>query len=433
MLPNPVVMEAVEKLNFQVTTADVASQTGLPLQVANREVANLASLTGGHLQVSQTGEIAYKFTPDFRQVLLRRSASARWQKFWRDIGNFLFYLLRISFGIVLVVSIVLVVVAIVVAIIIISSSSSNDDRSDSRSDNDVNWFGFLGNFFIFFDPVYVYDDYSYTDRPAQRPKAPQPKPEGDRGFLENVFSFLFGDGNPNRDLEDQRYRLIAQVIRNYDGVVIGEQILPYLDETQPSSYEDYMLPVLARFNGYPEVTPDGTIAYRFPDLMQVASRRPKKSVPSFLQEKLWRFNNAGDSANTLSGGLGVFYLGASLLLGVLLRHPAVQRNLTGFLGFVNGIFVFLLGYAILFLAIPTVRYMLIQLWNEPIKTRNNQRYNFAQQLRKTTPELKRKLQSVKALAIEQSAVSEQKLAYSTEEDLLLQELQALLGEEEEQV
>jgi hypothetical protein len=142
MLPNPVVMEAVEKLNFQVTTADVASQTGLPLQVANREVANLASLTGGHLQVSQTGEIAYKFTRDFRQVLLRRSASARWQKFWRDIGNFLFYLLRISFGIVLVVSIVLVVVAIVVAIIIISSSSSNDDRSDSRSDNDVNWFGF---------------------------------------------------------------------------------------------------------------------------------------------------------------------------------------------------------------------------------------------------------------------------------------------------
>lgn len=430
MLPNPAVMTAVEKLNFQVTTADVSSQTGLPLQVTNREVANLASLTSGHLQVSESGEIAYRFAPDFRQVLLNRSRSAQWQKFWSRIGNFLFYILRISFGIVLVLSIVLVVVAILVAIIVISNSSNNDDdRRSSRSNNGGDFLRGWGNPFIIFYPSYGYDygsGRSYGTRQRQ-----QPKPEGDRGFLENVFSFLFGDGNPNHDLEDQRYRLIAQVIRNYDGVVIGEQILPYLDEVRPSSYEDYILPVLARFNGYPEVTESGSIVYRFPDLMQVAARRDKKSVPSSLQEQLWRFNNAGDTANTLSGGLGVFYLGASLVLGFLLRNPVVQRNLTGLLGFVNAIFIFLLGYAILFLAIPIVRYVLIKMWNEPIKERNNRRYQFAERLQQQDSELTQKLQLARNMAISQSAVSEQKLAYSTEEDLLVQELEALLAEEEE--
>ncbi|MEN9248060.1 MAG: hypothetical protein Q6L19_07900, partial [Gloeomargarita sp. GMQP_bins_69] len=64
MLPDPRVIAAVENLHHQVTVADVAAETGLALPIVNRELANLASLTLGHLVVSESGEILYKFSPN---------------------------------------------------------------------------------------------------------------------------------------------------------------------------------------------------------------------------------------------------------------------------------------------------------------------------------------------------------------------------------
>jgi len=429
MLPNQAVMQAVEKLNFRVTVADVASQTGLALAVANREVANLASLTGGNIQVAESGEIAYKFAPNFRAILLQRSLLARWQSFWQKVWGVLFYLIRISFGIVLVISILIVVLGIIAAIVVINSSSDSDNRNDSNNSNRSGGGAFiwLGDPFSIFYPSYgYYDNYDYGSSGRKRQ---QVKAEGDRGFLENVFSFLFGDGNPNADLEQRRYVMIANVIRNSDGVVIGEQILPYLDPAPITDNEDYMLPVLAKFNGYPEVSESGFLAYRFPDLQKVAVQQEKRSVPPYLAENLWQFSKAGEQATALSIGLGVFYLVASLFLGSLLNNPALQKNLTGLLGLVNAGYGFLLGYAILFLTIPTVRYFLIQLWNVPIQERNRWRREQANQLRQKSSPIPAKLEFAKKLAIAQEEIKESQLIYTTEEDLLTQELRNLLAEE----
>ena len=73
MATRTAVMEAVEKLNYRVTIGDVAAQSGLDLNTAQREILALASDTGGNLQVAESGEIAYKFAPNFRQVLVSRS------------------------------------------------------------------------------------------------------------------------------------------------------------------------------------------------------------------------------------------------------------------------------------------------------------------------------------------------------------------------
>lgn len=81
-----------------------------------------------------SGEIAYKFAPNFRAILLQRSLLARWQSFWQKVWDILFYLIRISFGIVLIVSIVIVVLGIAAAIVVINSSSSDSDRQ-SESEN----------------------------------------------------------------------------------------------------------------------------------------------------------------------------------------------------------------------------------------------------------------------------------------------------------
>ncbi|MFN3360831.1 MAG: hypothetical protein ACK421_05305 [Pseudanabaenaceae cyanobacterium] len=422
MLPNPKVIAAVEKLNYEVTIADVAAQTGLALGIVNREVANLAALTAGNLLVSETGDICYKFSPNLRNILLQRSLRARLQEFLKGVWGVVFYLLRISFGIVLIVSIVIVVLAIFAAVIVISSSSAREEERDDNRGTRGGSISFFPLYWLDFGSLFVRDPYS---SPAPRPQ--RQEEIKDRGFLENVFAFLFGEGDPNFDLEERRYRLIANVIRNHEGVIVAEQVLPYLDEIPASvqEREDYILPVLAKFNGYPEVTDTGAIVYRFPDLQKVAARRPKQAVPPYLEEKLWRFNYAGDGANMLSAGLGIFYLVASLILGGLLQDPIVQRNLTGFLGFVNSIFVFLLGYAILFITIPTVRFLWLQWLNQGIKYRNELRCRRTQLL--SQPEVKEKLQFAQQLAIAPSAIAEQPLAYSTEQDLLTQELERLLA------
>lgn len=67
---------------------------------------------------------------------------------------------------------------------------------------------------------------------------------------------------------------------------MAEQLAPYLDAPapkDPTAYavagsspltavvdESFVLPVLTRLNGRPEVTPDGNIVYVFPDLMTSA-------------------------------------------------------------------------------------------------------------------------------------------------------------------
>jgi hypothetical protein len=50
------------------------------------------------------------------------------------------------------------------------------------------------------------------------------------GFFESVFSYVFGDGNPNADIEQQRLQLLASVIRSAGGAVTAEQLAPYLDD-----------------------------------------------------------------------------------------------------------------------------------------------------------------------------------------------------------
>lgn len=47
-------------------------------------------------------------------------------------------------------------------------------------------------------------------------------------FIESVYSFVFGDGDPNFNLEERRYRQIAQLIRENGGAVTAEQLAPYL-------------------------------------------------------------------------------------------------------------------------------------------------------------------------------------------------------------
>lgn len=411
-------MKAVEQLDYRVTVGDVAAQAGLDVNFAQSGLLALATDVGGHLQVSDSGEVVYLFPKDFRSILRNKYFWLQVQEVWEKIWRVLFYIIRISFGIVLVASILLMITAIV--LIMIAASASKDGDSDGGDDRGFGmpniWFNPL-SIFWYSDPYYCYDRNDHGDRHS----APRNnnEPESEMNFLMAIFSFIFGDGNPNYDLEERRWQIVGKAITNNSGAVVAEQIAPYLDKIDAD--EDYMIPVLSRFNGYPQVSPAGELIYHFPELQTTASQRRPQSVPAYFKEKLWQFSRATGGQLALAGGLGAVNIIAAVVLGSMLQGGKVAAQLGGLVGFVGSIYGLLLAYGIGFLAIPFVRYLWIQMKNKGISDRNNQRQKVASQLNQADDKVKEKIAFAQQFAA-QNIISSEDLAYTTETDLLDQEI-----------
>lgn len=419
MAPNPTIMQAVEQLNYRVTVGDIAARTGLNINQSEQALLVLASDAGGHLQVAESGEIAYQFPRNFKAVLRNKFFRLQLQEWWQKVWQVLFYLIRVSFGLILIASIALIFIAI--AIILIALNSSRDsDSSGGDFGGDFNGgtvfaptFWFSDWWFWVFYPNYDSPQYQYHRR--EKPQL---------NFLEAIFSFLFGDGNPNANLEERRWQEIATVIRNNQGAVVAEQIAPYLDELGQGysrEYEDYMLPVLTKYNGRPEVSPEGQLVYHFPELQVTATQQEIQPVAPYLREMPWRFSAASSGQILLACGLGAVNLVGALVLGNLLAGGIIAAKIGGLVAFVQSIYWLLLIYGIAFLTLPLVRYFWLQWRNTKIANRNQKREQRTSILNQASAELKKKISYVRQFAA-QNIIKQEDLAYTTETDLIEQEI-----------
>ncbi|MGD1931202.1 MAG: hypothetical protein ACFB12_20065 [Leptolyngbyaceae cyanobacterium] len=429
MSQNTAVMEAVESLDYRVTVGDVAAKSGLELAVAQQQLNALAADTLAHLQVSEAGEIAYEFPKGFRAILRNKYWRLRWQQTWEKIWGVLFYLIRISFGVLLLLSILLIMVAIAIILIALSASQRDDDRGGGG--------GFGGGGLMFVPRFWIgdlywlfnYDRYGrraprrVNQRPNQRSNRRGQRNDDDMNFLEAIFSFLFGDGDPNAELEDRRWREVGAVIQNNGGAIAAEQVVPYLDDVGKdwtTADEDYILPVLTRFNGVPEVSPKGEIIYHFPELQVTAQDRKRSAVAAYLKETPQKFSEASSGQITGAIALGVVNFIGAIFLGTLLQDQAMVAELGGLVAFVSAIYWLLLGYGAAFLGIPAVRYFWTQRQNKQIAQRNESRQDRAIALNSVTPALDEKIDFARQFAA-QTVVDQADLAYTSAKDLTEQE------------
>jgi hypothetical protein len=181
-----------------------------------------------------------------------------------------------------------------------------------------------------------------------------------------------------------------------------------------------MLPVLIRFNGYPEVSSEGNIVYYFPELQVMAKEAEDRDVPPYLKESLWRFSQAVGGQLAIAIGLGCFNLGLAVVLGILLQGD-IGQQLGGYLGFVQSIYWILFIYAVGFLGIPAVRFWVLKGRNLQVRSRNQQREDRAKILTAPPPELTQKLKYARQFAAKK-VITDKDITYSTEEDLLDQEV-----------
>jgi len=444
-----------------VTVADVASAAGVSLSEAKKQLNVLAQLAHGNLEVSKDGDLVYVFSSSFRSDLLSRSAKKRLQQGWDKVAPVLFYLVKVSFGVALISSIALIFTAILVL-----QSSSRDDRDDRRGYSSGGGFSFyMGPSYWWgpspFDIFYFSSSSPYGVNRYENPSQ--------LSFLESVFSFLFGDGNPNANFEQRRYKALANLIRAKGGVVTAEEVAGYLDPpAEPDENkmidESFVLPALTQLGGVPEVTESGDIVYVFEDLqlsaaaaddqgweklslqelLQLAKSqgistrgvydkadllaviraaqdtRSAKSnqegarANTYLDEKPYQFSLATSGQQLAVGALAAVNLFGALYLGKLFASPyLVGRELIGLLGFVKAIYPFLLAYGIAFVAVPAFRYLKLENDNRKIEKRNRLRALWAFALRKGGRDVERKLAEARRRSQKVKVIKEQDIEYTT--------------------
>lgn len=404
-----------------MSIADVAAKTGLPLHLTSIELNRIALETKAVMEVSNRGQIVYKFFPDldsiYRLVGIRKIVMETLQAAY-EAG---FFLLRISFGVLLVVSFVTIAVVFTVALIIIlcgMDATDGEGDLDLQEGLDFEFFDFeaLGMFFGWSIFTGGETPESYCGVQIETP---------DRGFFSNCFSFLFGEGNPNRDIEEDQFKLLAELIRRNGGAVTAEQLAPYLVSSKANDAS--ILPVLVRFNGNPEVSPKGTIVYTFPEL-QITATGPNKVAALYemepsLKEKDWIFTKVPTERLHW-----VFFFAGANLCGAyaLNQHLAWFQPLTPFATQIHAI----MAYAVFFMGFPILRELYNLVRNAIIDVRNKIRQNSAKAI--YAPQNQIKIAEAQQYACQMVNIAQQPMVYTTEQDILEQDTDGLAARIEQQ-
>jgi len=344
-----------------LTAGEAATRSGLPLAEVEPALLRLAVASGADLRVAEDGTVAYRFAPNLRQRLLARSWRLRLEASGSWLWQQLFGLIRISFGLVLV--LLVAVVSLVVLVVALVQILRSDDGAEVVLQ--LLW-GFLELLVRVLVLLFSDGFSSSAGLPAGRqgggglaPSSARKAPGGEKRFLffESVYSVLFGDGDPNRWLERRRWIRIGCFLQHRGGAVIAEDLAPLLDlpprpaDGQRASElaDAAMLAVLQRFDGRPAVSEEGDLAFHFPTLQVQAAgpalpAAPQRPAPA-LRERRIPFSRVPRIHRRLyaamSGGL---LLLSPLLLVITLPMPPPPALV--------GLALFSMGYALLLLLVP---------------------------------------------------------------------------------
>ena len=386
------------KTNLRTTAPELATSSGLSINSATYWLNKIAGETGAKLEVANDGTVYYSFAPNFSGVYRRRGRRRAALLAGAFLFKSLYWVVRVSFGVALMTS-VLVIVLIFVALILLAIASIFDGGSGDSGD-----FGsFDGS--GFFDTNFLSDIFSWDYSPSHSsyqnsiPSAQRDRytdfiekhPKGN--FFLECFSFLFGDGKPNSNLQKLRWQQIATTIKANGGVVSAEQLAPFLDGDTSDS--GMVMSALAQFNGHPEVTKSGFIVYVFPDYISEHPfvQQHEKDQESYLKEENWKFSNFPPLALINVLMLAIFNFCGSWWL---FKHIATINLLHHLAALID----VLLTYSIILLVIPAVRFLILLVLNQRIDSRNEKRKAAAELVKQPQGEILKELEEAKAIQSE---------------------------------
>ncbi|MDR1324941.1 MAG: hypothetical protein LBK00_02775 [Treponema sp.] len=284
------VTNAFKKQKQGATVADIVARTALPLETVKELVPAVSDEYSGRLEVTASGEIKYSFPRGFTsryhgfRASLRRFTD-KLGKGAKIVGKGLF---KAWIMVMLVGYFVLFMVLALAALLLsLAASMSGNDRSEGRG-------GGLGGFFIashIFDliiRIWFYSELtkslnpSYSGRQAARKKG---KP-----LYKAIFSFVFGDDDPNADWEAREKQAVISYLQVSKGVISLPEFMN-LTGLPPQEADRAITAYCAEFGGSPEATEDGTVVYRFDALLRRADKRDRSFGSSSPLKRLRPFSS----------------------------------------------------------------------------------------------------------------------------------------------
>jgi hypothetical protein len=219
--PPESILRAVENspAKRRLSVSDAAALAGVDLIKARNGLMTLATLTGGDLEVTNDGDIIYSFPENFRTILAQRSLGQKLSSVYNTLFPFLFFIVRASFGIALLTS--LAILASTFIFVYSSSSSRSDDDDDNRGNQRRSVSFSMGAFDGVFDYFYFRPTYGYYTGVEYAPRYDgyeSSAPTGRISFIESFFSYVFGDGDPNKGQSAAQHKCTILNVMNHDYV-----------------------------------------------------------------------------------------------------------------------------------------------------------------------------------------------------------------------
>jgi hypothetical protein len=330
-------VDVFRKRKGEATTADLVALTGLPKAQVEAEVKAVSDEFGARLRVTESGEILYSFPSGMRSRYrgFGPSVSRAWKAFRKAAAK----VAALAFKIWVVVMLVgyfvlfigLAILALLASVAVSASGNSSDSRS-SRSDRG----GGLGGLFIagrLLDTIFRIWFYSELFMTPEQRAARSSRKRERRPLYKAIYSFIFGDGDPDAGWEGVEKKAFVAFVQANKGIVTMPEFMA-LTGLGPLQAEERINRFLYEFEGSPEVTEGGTLYYFFPSLLRRKDRSDGTRGSSVPMRRIAPFSSNEKKANTLFCAFN----GANLLFGsyflsqAIASHSLMQRIYGEFAG-----------------------------------------------------------------------------------------------------
>jgi hypothetical protein len=222
--------------------------------------------------------------------------------------------------------------------------------------------------------------------------------ERSRPLHRAIFSFVFGDGDPNRDWDIREKKAFIAYVQANRGVVALPEFMA-LTGLGPQRAEEEMLARCSEFGGSPEASEEGTVVYRFDELLLRADREDRSFSGASLVKRLKEFSSNKKHMNfwfglinTVNLGFGAYFSYHALTTGAILTEAQLRassylyavthrlfaeftRSPQDLIGI--GLGLVPLVFSLLFWIIPGLRYVFEKRENEGIKLDNLKKAGFS--------------------------------------------------------
>jgi hypothetical protein len=363
------VEELLKKTKGKVSPADLATATGFPLQQINDALGRLIELYEARVSMeSETGKLVFLFNyplnkrgkKSFKEIMF---------VFIESLWKVFKIIYKASIGIVLVVYTIL----FVLILIAISLAGRGNDNDSKGFDIGPIISGLFRGVMDAFTMSLWMRSFSYTnDNYGNRYRTFTPEKNKGRGFINSVFSFVFGPDRPEYDPLDDHKEAAAFIRKNNGKITAGHLVA--LTGVSYDIAESRLAEYASRFGGDLYVNSNGVLVGEFYDMLNKVNNTVDGGKIVFYEDEVeppYEFTGNTSGRNFAIGAMNTFNLIMSFFLISVFsgasQYTFIDENgmpistemlVSPFLSI--GLGYFPLVFSALFFIIPSIRYFTVK-------------------------------------------------------------------------